>query len=136
MPKNPKNQWKKLIMKGKIFISSERLEDDLSNFNEIFRKNVTYNNIKIHKKPKVSPSVYKKPQGKGSNWPRSAFLGLNVTPRNNTHTYISVDSLAMKYKLKPLESNVYWEKMPIKIFSTHELDTFKMKKLYPPIVIL
>ena len=37
------NWWKQIILTKKILISSERLE--------IFRKIVTYNNIKSHKKP-------------------------------------------------------------------------------------
>ena len=35
----------------KIFVSSERLR----NFNEIFRKDVTYDNIKSHKKARLHP---------------------------------------------------------------------------------
>ena len=65
MPKNPKNWWKYLILTERIFIASERIEE----FNEIFRKDVTYGNIKSHKKSGLHPSLEDiflgKPQERG-----------------------------------------------------------------------
>ena len=43
-------------MKNKIFIFSEGLE----NFNEMFRKNVTYDDIKSCKKSSTSASLFKR----------------------------------------------------------------------------
>ena len=51
MSKIPKNKKKQLILKEKNFISST----DLGNFNEIFRKDVAYDNIKNHKKAELHP---------------------------------------------------------------------------------
>ena len=60
-----------------IFISS----DDLMNFNAIFKKNLTCDNIKSHKKSGLHPlsrkQISEEPQG-GSNWPtHTSFLRLN-----------------------------------------------------------
>ena len=58
MSKNPKNWWKSLKIAN---IDREILDrifkkiKDLRNFNEIFRKSVTYYNIKSHKKPGFHP---------------------------------------------------------------------------------
>ena len=55
------------------------LLNDLRNFNEIFRKDVTYDNIKSHKKPggftlSLEDTYFEKPQGEGgSNWLHPAF---------------------------------------------------------------
>ena len=56
------------MLTEKIFI----LLNDLSNFNEIFRKDVTHDNIKSHKKPGLYPlsrrsSFGKTTGGRGSN---------------------------------------------------------------------
>ena len=51
MSENPKNRSKQLILKEKIFVSSEQLQK----LNEIFRKDVTYDNITSHKKPGHRP---------------------------------------------------------------------------------
>ena len=52
-------------MTEKFFITSERLEE----FNEIFRKDVTYGNIKSHKKPGFHPLfrryIFRKSTGRG-----------------------------------------------------------------------
>ena len=37
-----------------MYVESEKM-NDLRNFNEIFRKDVTYDNIKSHKKPGFHP---------------------------------------------------------------------------------
>ena len=44
---------------------SSYLLDDLRNFNDIFRKDIAYDNIKSHKEPKKSRKIHfwKKPQG-------------------------------------------------------------------------
>ena len=67
MSENPKNRSKQLILKEKIFVSSEQLQK----LNEIFRKDVTYDNITSHKKPghALSPedTFLEKPQREGSN---------------------------------------------------------------------
>ena len=53
------------MLTEKFFISSEQLEE----FYEIFRKDVTYDNIKSHKNQgfTLSFTFLKKPQGGGSN---------------------------------------------------------------------
>ena len=59
----------------KIFISSERVEE----LNEIFRKVVTYDNIKSHKKPGLHPVpkryLFEKTTGGGSNCSPQPFKG-------------------------------------------------------------
>ena len=52
MLKNPKNWQKNVKLLKKIFIY---LLNDTMNFNEIFRKNVTYDNIKSHQKSGLHP---------------------------------------------------------------------------------
>ena len=51
--------------------NSSYLLSDFRNFNEIFRKDVPYNNIKSHTKPGFALSLedifFEKPQGVGSN---------------------------------------------------------------------
>ena len=55
------------------------LPNDLRDFNEIFRKNVSYDNIKSHKKTKEN-AVLQKPQGECQiDPPPLAFLGLTLT---------------------------------------------------------
>ena len=54
MSKNQK-MMKHLILLNKIFISSEL--SNLRNFNEIFGENVSYDNIKIHKKQGFTASL-------------------------------------------------------------------------------
>ena len=44
-------------MKKTVNIDGENLHIDLRNFNEIFRKDVTYDNIKSHKKPRFPLSL-------------------------------------------------------------------------------
>ena len=57
-------------MTEKIFISSK-------NFNDIFRKDVTYDNIKIKKKSKPSSVskkyIFGKTRGRMSNWTPQPF---------------------------------------------------------------
>ena len=53
MSKNPENWWKYLMLKKKIFISPERLEEFKWNFQVILK----YDNIKSHKKNRVLNSV-------------------------------------------------------------------------------
>ena len=48
MPKNPEN-WQKIVNS-----EAENLQI-FSNFHELFRKDVTYDNIKNHKKPGLYP---------------------------------------------------------------------------------
>ena len=53
--------------------------NDLRNFNEIFKKNMTYNNIKSHKKARLYRLSEKYIPGKttgGVNSTAPAFLGL------------------------------------------------------------
>ena len=51
---------------------SSYIMDELRNFNEIFREDVTYHNIKNHKKPGLYPlskrCIFGKPQKRVSNW--------------------------------------------------------------------
>ena len=62
--------------------NSAYLLNDLWNFNEIFRTDVAYDNIKSHKKQEstivLADTSLKKPQ-EGSNCP-PAFLGLRIFP--------------------------------------------------------
>ena len=48
MSKYPKNWWK-LIKIANIDRNSSNLLNDIRNFNEIFKEDVTYDNIKSHK---------------------------------------------------------------------------------------
>ena len=56
MSKNPKNRWKELILTEKY----SYLLNNLRNFNDIFRKDVTSDNIKIIKKKTGSHALSKK----------------------------------------------------------------------------
>ena len=60
------------MLTEKFFISSERLEK----FYEIFRKDVTYDNIKSHKNQgftlSLEDTLLKKAQGGESNWSPTA----------------------------------------------------------------
>ena len=63
------------------------LLNELTNFNEIFRKYVLYDNTKSQKKPRFSPSLWKIHfrEGGVSNWP-PAVLGLKE--KRNTSIYL------------------------------------------------
>ena len=60
-------------------INSSYLLNDLRNFNEIFRKDVTYDNIKVTKNQGFTISLedtfFKKPQGEPPPHPPPAGLG-------------------------------------------------------------
>ena len=67
-------------MKGRR--KSSYLLKDFRNFNEVFRKDVTYDNIKSHKKQGFALSLentfLEKPQGEGQiDPPPPNYLGLN-----------------------------------------------------------
>ena len=57
------------------------LSNDLRNFNEIFKKNVCYDNIKIHTKPELLALSRKYSFGKTTGWGGklilAVFLGLS-----------------------------------------------------------
>ena len=77
MSKNPKN-WQKLLKLKKISISSECHDE----FQRNAQENVTYDNLKSHKKSGLHPLSRKQNFGKNklvvSNWP-PAFLGVKIT---------------------------------------------------------
>ena len=60
------------MLKKKIFITSNFKLHNLRNFNEIFRDNVTYDNIKSHQKPGLQPfsenTFLEKKSQRESNW--------------------------------------------------------------------
>ena len=59
-----------MILKKKLFT----FLNNTSNFNEIFRKDVTYDNVKSHKKTSASPSLWKMHFSKTTNG------GSNLSP--------------------------------------------------------
>ena len=50
-------------------IEKKKKNPDLKNFNKIFRKDVTYDNIESHEKPEFPPSLeetfFEQPRGRG-----------------------------------------------------------------------
>ena len=67
----------------------------MRNFNEIFRKEVPYNNIKSHKNPGFYPFfrwyIFQKTKvGWWSNWPTPAVLRLNAMTTINLENALSI----------------------------------------------
>ena len=69
MLKNPKN-WQKLLKLKKISISSERHDE----FQRNAQENVTYDNLKSHKKPGLHPLSRKQ------NFGKKQTGGVKLTP--------------------------------------------------------
>ena len=88
MSKIQKKSWKpmKIANIGKLLRNSSYFLNDWRNFNGIFRKHVTHDNIKSHQKPVFHPFfrryIFRKTTGRGSNWlllSVALVLGLSYT---------------------------------------------------------
>ena len=88
MSKIQKKSWKpmKIANIDKLLRNSSYFLNDWRNFNGIFRKHVTHDNIKSHQKPVFHPFfrryIFRKTTGRGSNWlllSVASVLGLSYT---------------------------------------------------------
>ena len=86
--KSKKKSWKtmKIANIEKLVRNSSYFLNDWKNFNGIFRKHVTHDNIKSHEKPVFHPFfrryIFWKTTGRGSNWhllPAAPVLYWNIS---------------------------------------------------------
>ena len=94
----------------------------MRNFNENFGKDVTFDNIKSHKKtgfhPLLEDTSFEKPQKGGSNWP-PAVLGLIEQIKKQANAEETITLCKRREKFLGSETKIFisrWDKPRIKQF--------------------